>query len=332
MRQTALCREVETAKQHESYHKDFNQIQRNSQISFLKRQNTAQRRERDENARQQEEEAKEAIRQRQLQEEQELAMQLHDANRRRINEEKLRQQLRESNQELRELETKLRAAYVAKGIAAQKAELEARRLEEKIAAQKEQEVLEQQRLDNLEYIKQCEEEQWKQKCELRDTLHTQMKALQRQKQIMYEEFLREKQYLDEICKRLQEERFAEIQRKLELQKRTRMEMEYFKEAKAIWQERQKLALAEENERIRRFLEYRDAQERELRERKVECTRFREQLNEKMVTELQVEIVSMVANRWWLGKRNRVGRRSRFRNLATISIQVSKSFLFYMDVT
>ncbi|XP_019531927.2 meiosis-specific nuclear structural protein 1 [Aedes albopictus] len=289
LRQTALCREVESAKQHESYHKDFNQIQRNSQISLLKRQHTAQCRERDENTRRQEEEAKETIRQRQLLEEQELALQLHDANRRRINEEKLRQQLRESNQELRELETKLRAAYVAKGIAAQKAELEAKRLEEKIAAQKEQEVLEQQRLDNLEYIRQCEEEQWKQKCELRDVLHTQMKALQRQKQIMYEEFLLEKQYLDEICRRLQEERFADIQRKLELQKRTRKEMEYFKEAKAIWEERQKLALAEENERIRRFLEYRDAQEQEQREIKLKSARFREQLNEKMVTELQTEI-------------------------------------------
>lgn len=218
-------------------------------------------------------------------------MQLHDANRRRINEEKLRQQLRESNQELRELESKLRAAYVAKGIAAQKAELEAKKLEEKIAAQREQEELEEQRLHNLEYIRQCQEEEWKQKRELRDVLHTQMEALQRQKQILYEDFLREKMYLDEVCKRLQEERFAEIQRKLEQQERTRKEMEYFKEAQAIWQERQKLAMAEENERIRQYLESREAEEQEQRERKVETARVREQLNEKMVSELQTEFVS-----------------------------------------
>ncbi|XP_065084736.1 meiosis-specific nuclear structural protein 1 [Ochlerotatus camptorhynchus] len=288
LRQTALCREVETSKQHESYHKDFNQIQRNSQLSLLKRQQSAHCRERDDDVKRREEEAKEAARRRQLQEEQELAMQLHDANRRRINEEKLRQQLRESNQELRELESKLRAAYVAKGIAAQKAELEAKKLEEKIAAQQEQEELEEQRLNNLEYIRQCQEEEWKQKRELRDVLHTQMKALQRQKQILYEEFLKEKMYLDEICKRLQEERFAEIQRKLELQERTRKEMEYFKEAQSIWQERQKLAMAEENERIRQYLESREAEEQEQRERKLESTRFREQLNEKMVAELQSE--------------------------------------------
>ncbi|XP_062541486.1 meiosis-specific nuclear structural protein 1-like [Armigeres subalbatus] len=109
LRQTALCREVENSKQHESFLKDFNQIQRNSQISLLKRQHTAQCRERDANNQRQQEEAKEAVKLKQLQEEQELAMQLHDANRRRINEEKLSQQLRESNQELRELESKLRA-------------------------------------------------------------------------------------------------------------------------------------------------------------------------------------------------------------------------------
>lgn len=288
LRQTALCRDVDISKQHESYHKDFNQIQRNSQLSLLKRQHTADCRNREQEAKRQDEDAKERAKQRQLQEEQDLAMQLHEANRRRINEEKLRQQLRESNQELRELESKLRSAYVAKGIAAQKAEQEAVRLEEKIAAQREQEELELLRLDNLEYIRQCEEEEWNRKQELRQVLQTQMLTLQRQKQIMYEEFLKEKMYLDEICKRIQEEQFAEIQHKLEVQERTRKEMEYFKEAKEIWQERQKLAMTEENERIRRYLETREAEQEELNKRKLESARSKERLNEKMVTELQEE--------------------------------------------
>lgn len=288
LRQTALCREVQSARKQDCFQRDLSQIQRNGQLSQQKRQHTAVVLECDLQAKKRQEEALEEERQKQLEEERELALQLHEANRRRINEEKLRQQLRDSNQGLRELESKLRAAYVAKGIAAQKAELEARRLEEQLVAQREQEELEKLRLKNLEFIKQCQEEDWKQKLELRDTLHAQMRALQQQKQVMYEEFLREKTFLDEICRKLQEERFEEIRRKLELQQRTRREMEYFREAKEIWQERQRLAVAEENERIRRYLEARDAEQEVQHRRKLESAKSRERLNEKMVAELQAE--------------------------------------------
>ncbi|XP_055639537.1 meiosis-specific nuclear structural protein 1 [Toxorhynchites rutilus septentrionalis] len=291
LRHSALCRDVEVSKQNESYHKGFNQIQKNSEINLVKRQHSSHCKDRQQDMKRQDEEAKEKSRQKQLEDEhaQELAMQLHEANRRRINEERLRQQLRESNQELRELESKLRAAYVAKGIAAQKAEQEVRRMEEKITAQKEQEELEQIRLQNLEYIRQCQEDELKQKQNLRDVLHVQMQALHRQKQILYEEFLMEKMYLDEVCRKIQEEQFAEIQRKLELQERTRKEMEYFNEAKAIWQERQQLAVAEENERIKQYLEAREAEQEEQNRRKIEIAQSRERLNEKMVVELQSQI-------------------------------------------
>ncbi|XP_055551199.1 meiosis-specific nuclear structural protein 1-like [Wyeomyia smithii] len=288
LRQAALRRDVQTAKQHENYHRDFQQIQRNGQRSLQKRAQTADHHVRQLEAQQREETVNRETRQRQLQEEEELALRIHEANRRRINEEKLRQQLRESNQELRELESKLRAAYVAKGLAAQQAEAEARRIEERMAAQREQEELEQLRLKNMDYIKQCQEEEWKRKRELRDVLYNQMQTAQRRKQILYQEFLQEKMYLDEICKRIQEEQFEEIQRKMELQQRTRKEMEYFQEAKEIWQERQKLALAEENERIRRYLESRDAEQEEQNKRKLQSAQTRERLNEKMVAALQAD--------------------------------------------
>lgn len=182
---------------------------------------------------------------------------------------------------------------MAKGIAAQKAEQEAKRLAEQLEAQREQEELEQDRLRSLEVIRQAQEEEWREKLQLRDVLHHQMQAVHQRKQILYQEFLAEKMFLDEVCRKLQEERFQEIQRKLELQERTRQEMEYFREAKEIWQERQKLALAEENERIRRYLEARDQQQQADQRRKLESARSREQLNEKMVTQLQAEFVSVL---------------------------------------
>ncbi|XP_058467644.1 meiosis-specific nuclear structural protein 1-like [Malaya genurostris] len=288
LRHTALCRDVQSIKQHESYHKDLQQIQRNSELNLQKRQQTAIRREKDLEAHRQDTAEKEANRQKQIEEEQKLAIELYETNRRKINEEKLRQQLRDSNQELRELESKLRAAYVAKGIAAQKAELEAKRLEEQLVARKEQEELERLRLENVDYVRQCQEDEWKRKQELRQVLLNQMHALHRQKQIMYEEFLQDKIYFDEICKRIQEEQFEEIQRKFEMQKRTRKEMEYFQEAKAIWQERQKIAMAEENDRIRVYLEKQEAEQQEMNRRKLLSIQSRERLNEKMVSELQAE--------------------------------------------
>lgn len=61
-----------------------------------------------------------------------LAEQMNRHNRLNIRDEKLRQQIRESNQELRDLEVKLRSAYVGKGIRAQLAANEAKRLQEKV--------------------------------------------------------------------------------------------------------------------------------------------------------------------------------------------------------
>lgn len=61
-----------------------------------------------------------------------LAEEIDRHNRLSTCDEKLRQQIRQNNQELRELEVKLRAAYVGKGLRAQLAEHEAQRLQAKV--------------------------------------------------------------------------------------------------------------------------------------------------------------------------------------------------------
>jgi hypothetical protein len=221
--------------------------------------------------------------------EKELARQQYDENRRRINEEKLRQQLRESNQELRELESKLRAGYVAKGLALQKSEIEARKLQEKIIAQKEKEMLEKARLTNEEMQRKQQEDEWNRKCALKGVLKDQINASYRKKQKLYEEFLKEKEFLDEIVKRIQEEHFEAARQKLELQEKTKTEMEMFKKAKDAWTARQKLELEEENQRIKAYLNAKEAENDEMLKRRLEAEKLRVEINEKMVSELEKAI-------------------------------------------
>lgn len=69
---------------------------------------------------------------RRLMEEAKYAAEMNERHRLKVIDSKRRQQIRESNQELRELESKLRAAYVSKSIRLQLAEKEATRLEEMV--------------------------------------------------------------------------------------------------------------------------------------------------------------------------------------------------------
>lgn len=84
-------------------------------------------------------------------------------------------------------------------------EKEAIMLQEKINIQNEQAEMEQaQRLDEVLLQRKREEETIKKK-KLREALHDQIITAHLRNQHLYEEFLKEKRYLDEIIKRIQDE-------------------------------------------------------------------------------------------------------------------------------
>ena len=197
----------------------------------------------------------------------------------------MRQQVRESNQELRELETKLRSCYVAKGLAAQKAEKEVLLLQERLFAKKENESMELARLKELEKIQEERDQAKERQKQLRNDLRDQIVSSHMQNQKLYEEFLREKYYLDEIVKRVHEEHLVLMQKRIELKATTKKEMEEFKKAKEVWQKQQNLEIQEENERIKEYCEAREQKLREEDLRRKELEKNRESLNEKMVAEL-----------------------------------------------
>lgn len=124
---------------------------------------------------------------------------------RRYCDERIAQQIRENSQELRELESKIRAIYVNKTVQYQLAEQEKKRLEEKIQLENEMKRMKQQ--EHEEFMRN---QQHKQDVRLRQAQHC--KELQEQiaqkqikQKILYEEFLKEKLIIDDIMEQLQRE-------------------------------------------------------------------------------------------------------------------------------
>lgn len=119
---------------------------------------------------------------------------------------KLRQQLRENEPELRELERKLRQAYVAKELACQIAQKKADQLEEKIREQQANEAFYNKlRADDSIYDNSFQAADMKKKKEYREALQKQMLEKEIEAKIQYEDFIREKTLLDDIPKRIRDE-------------------------------------------------------------------------------------------------------------------------------
>ena len=163
---------------------------------------------------------REEERKKEIEREEALATELARAKIAQMSEEKMRQQVRESSIELRELEQKLKEGYVAKERAAQIAEKNAiawdhRAREAEIAIQmkKEYELAEEeQKLLVLQRNKEKEIYQ--------SQLEQQLLEQEQKKQEAYEEFLKDKLMIDEIVRKIYEEDQREQEMKMESQRQT----------------------------------------------------------------------------------------------------------------
>lgn len=166
--------------------------------------------------------------------------------------ERRRQQLREANVELRELEQKLKLAYLNKEIHAQKAEKEyAARTEREAQVLVEQE-LNAQRLREEEEERRRQEQTVLANRQYKKELQQQLGEQEAQQRAAYEQFLREKMMIDEIVRKI----YAEDQRAQELEQarkaQTRREMEDFKRQQELWRQAEQQRMAQENEDIARY--------------------------------------------------------------------------------
>lgn len=227
----------------------------------------------------------------QLRQEQEAAKELKERGRKEYHDKKIRQQIRENNQELRELESRLRTAYVAKALSLQRKEREAVKEAERLQDEKENQIFEQARIAHLKQLEVNRENEKIRKRQLRDDLKNQIISSHQQNQLLYEQFLKEKAFLDEIARRVQEELLEEAEKKRNLRDRTKKDMELFKVAKQEIQRQQQIEVDEENVRIVKYCEERDKKIQQEERRRRELELQRDSLNEKMVKELSELIVS-----------------------------------------
>lgn len=119
--------------------------------------------------------------------------------------ERMAQQIRDNSQELRELETRIRSAYVTKTLKLQLAEREKKQLQEKLQIENDIQLMKQKLAADLERERQRKAElQQKQEIHRKELLQ-QIADKQFKRKILYEEFLKEKIVIDEIMAQIQRE-------------------------------------------------------------------------------------------------------------------------------
>ncbi|NXM65415.1 MNS1 protein, partial [Serilophus lunatus] len=189
----------------------------------------------------------------QLEREQKLAAELARRELEKIKDEKIRQQVRANSLELRELERKIKHAYMNKERAAQIAEKKAfydekLKWEDEIAQEMKEKC---DRLIQEEIAAELRRN--KEKIMYHEELDKQVEEREvKKKQKAYEEFLRDKLMIDEIVRKIYEEEQMEKQRKLDKIRETQTHIEEFIKEQAIWRKRKKEEMEEENRRIMEF--------------------------------------------------------------------------------
>ncbi|XP_061612614.1 meiosis-specific nuclear structural protein 1 [Phyllopteryx taeniolatus] len=228
------------------------------------------------------------LREKQLVQEEKLAKELARINHDRQREGKIRQYIRENSIELRELESKLKLAYVSKEQAAQMAEHDAIKCE---TMREEAELYSKMKSDfdraTLEEEK-LEQQKQEEQLQYQHELSLQLIEREHKRQGAYDDFLKEKLMVDEIVRKIYEEDRMERQKKLERVRATQKHIEDFQTQRAEWQRLEKERMEEENRRIREFASQQKKSQQDrtakIRAREEAIQRLRDTLAEKMAEE------------------------------------------------
>lgn len=190
--------------------------------------------------------------------------------------------------ELRELELKLKEAYVNKERHAQIAEKEAHKfdslLEDAQIMKRMKEEAERAEAEQRvrDHNKAIEMRQYK------TDLHKQLEEKEYTKQKAYEEFLKEKLLIDEIVRKIYEEDQKEYERKLFAQKATREYIEDFKRQREIWKQQEREIMETENRKIMEYSKLQkerdDQQKASKKAREDAIERVQQHLSDKIARE------------------------------------------------
>lgn len=199
--------------------------------------------------------------------EERLARELERRKLDEIRDEKMRQQIRESSLELRELEQKLKSAYMNKERTAQIAEKEALKYD-KMA--RDAEIAKQMKEEHErahEAERQREMEKYREQIRYQQDLERQLEEQEEKKQQAYEEFLKEKLMIDEIVRKIYEEDQRERELAMSKRKATQKYIQEFKAAREEWKQLERARMEEENRQILAFAKLQERREGERMESK-----------------------------------------------------------------
>ncbi|XP_048749255.1 meiosis-specific nuclear structural protein 1-like [Ostrea edulis] len=200
------------------------------------------------------------IREEQMLQEERLAAELEKRKLDGIRDEKMRQQIRETSLELRELEAKLRSAYMNKERTAQIAEKEALKFDK---MKRDSEIAHEMKVEHEraeEASRQREMEKYREQIRYQQELERQLEEQEQKKQQAYEEFLKEKLMIDEIVRKIYEEDQRERELTLSKKKATQRYIEDFKQAREEWKVLEKERMEEENRKILHFSKLQEERE------------------------------------------------------------------------
>ncbi|XP_021520506.1 meiosis-specific nuclear structural protein 1 [Meriones unguiculatus] len=226
------------------------------------------------------------LRDRQLQQEERLAIELARLKHDCLKDEKMRQQVRENSIELRELEQKLKAAYMNKERAAQIAERDAIKYEQmRRDAEIDRTMMEEhERLLQEENVKK--DRRNKEKAQYHLDLEKQLEEQERTKQEAYEQLLKEKLMIDEIVRKIYEEDQLERQQKLEKMNATQKYIKEFQRTQALWRQKKREEMEEENRKILEFANIQQQREGERMARVQESEEKRVQRQNMLIQKLE----------------------------------------------
>ncbi|XP_067628802.1 meiosis-specific nuclear structural protein 1 [Eurosta solidaginis] len=170
---------------------------------------------------------------------------------------KRRQQLRQNNMELRQLEKQLKAAYVSKLLAEQKVAAEKLKEEQMKSKRLEDIEFEKQQLLSKEALKESEKNELKKKQEFRNVLLGQMAESQQRRKEEYTEVLKEREDMQKLLQKYKLEHDAEL---LELEQRkvnAKKEMDEFMRLQAEIKAKEMTKKMDEAERFQEMIKERE---------------------------------------------------------------------------
>ncbi|KAK1802207.1 hypothetical protein P4O66_021873 [Electrophorus voltai] len=230
------------------------------------------------------------FKEKQMAQEERMAKELARISFEKLKDEKMRQYIKENSVELRELEAKLKSAYLNRERAAQVAEKQAMKYEAmKVEAELTRKMRGEQERAAVEKEQQ-QQRRYEEVMRYQQDLEQQLVEKERERQEAYEEFLKEKLLVDEIVRKIYEEDQMERQLRLEKVKATKRYIEEFKKQQAEWRRMEREKMEEENRRILEFTKYQQRKEEDrmasAREREKAKEGLQKMLTEKMELERQ----------------------------------------------